>query len=91
MERGDASSNDEFLGTTRIGGAGFLVAHARLAYRDTADTGHDLPLRQIAVAHHAQQPGFGLEIGILVQELGNLRFDRLRQQGARPVAQHISE
>jgi hypothetical protein len=37
------------------------------------------------------QASWRLEIGVLGEKLGYLGLDRLRQQGARSVAQHLGE
>src|ERR1700719_3337236 len=65
----------------------FAVAHPRLANADRADPGHDLTLREMAVAHNALLAGRGLQIGVLCKKLGNLRFDSLAQQRTRAVTQ----
>jgi hypothetical protein len=40
----------------------------------------------MAVAHNALLAGRGLQIGVLCEKLGNLRFDGLAQQRARRCA-----
>ena len=58
----------------------FAVAHPRLANGDRADPGHDRAFREMAVAHDALLARRGLQIGVLCEKLGNLRFDGLGQQ-----------
>ena len=67
------------------------VAHARLAHGDRANAGHDLALGQMPVAHDAPMAIPGLQISMFGQKLGNLGFDRLGQQSARPIAQDLSQ
>jgi hypothetical protein len=62
------------------------VAHTRLANGDWPDTGHDLALWKVAMAHHAPLARLGLQIGMLCEKLSNLRLDRLGQQRTRPAA-----
>src|SRR5438552_15682421 len=69
----------------------FAVAHTRLANRDRADAGHDLPFRKMAMAHHALLAGLGLQIGMLGEKLCNLRFDGLGQPRTRAAAQDLCE
>src|SRR6202030_1902393 len=69
----------------------FAVAHPRLANADRADPGHDLTLREMAVAHNALLAGRGLQIGVLCEKLGNLRFDGLAQQRTRAVTQDFRQ
>jgi hypothetical protein len=66
-------------------------AHARLAHGDRANAGHDLALGQATVAHDAPMAIPGLEIGMSGQKLGDFGFDRLGQQGARPIAQDLGQ
>src|SRR6202043_227555 len=47
--------------------------------------------RKIAVAHDALLARLGLEIGVLCEKLGNLRFDGLGQQRTRAPAQDLCE
>src|SRR5205085_391149 len=68
----------------------FSTTPTWLANRDRADAGHDLALRKMAVAHDALLARRGLEIGVLCEKLGNLRFD-LGQQRTRAVAQDFCE
>src|SRR5207249_7594946 len=67
----------------------FAVAHTRLANRDRADAGHDLGFRKMAVAHDALLARLGLQIAMLCEKLGNLRFDGLGQQRTRATAQDL--
>ena len=67
------------------------VAHARLAHADRADAGHHLAFRQVPVTNHAAQASSGLQIDMLGEEFRHLGLDRLGQQGARSVAQHLGE
>ena len=53
------------------------------------DTGHDLTLGQMPVAHDALAAPLGLEIGVLPEEVSDLRLDGLREQGTCPVAQNL--
>ena len=43
------------------------------------------------VAHDAPMAIAGLQISMFGQKLGNLGFDRLGQQSARPIAQDLSQ
>src|SRR5580704_18373497 len=61
-----------------------------LANADRADPGHDLTLREMAV-HNALLAGRGLQIGVLCEKLGNLRFDGLAQQRTRAVTQDFRQ
>src|SRR4029077_11854623 len=70
---------------------GCTVADAWLAYRHRANAGHDLALRQMPVAHQAPLAGLGLEIGMPVQEVGDLRLNGLCQQRTGAAAQNLSE
>src|SRR4051794_16721740 len=67
------------------------VAYPRLAHADRADAGHHLAFRQVPVTNHAAQAGGGLQIHMLGKEFGHLGLNRLRQQGARSVTQHLGE
>ena len=99
----DRDQHFEALGAPRVGrqdaraepnpltAGGLPVAHPRLAHRHRADAGHDLALGQVPVAHHALMARRGLEIGISPQKVGDLRLNRLRKQGMRPVAQNLGE
>src|SRR5205823_8576258 len=69
----------------------FAVAYTRLANSDRPDAGHDLAFRKMAVAHHAPLARRGLQIGMLCEKLGNLRFDGLSQQRTRAAAQDLRE
>jgi len=62
-----------------------------LAHADRADAGHYLALRQVPVPDHAAQPSSSLQIDMLGKKLGHLGLDRLGEQGARSVAQHLGE
>jgi hypothetical protein len=79
------------LNRTRSTRAGLKVAYPRLAHDHRTNAGHDLALGQMAVAHHAPAARVCLEIAMSVQKISDLRLDRLRQQGARPVAQNLGE
>ena len=57
--------------------AGPTVAHARLAYRNRADAGHDLPLGQMPVTHDAAAAILCLEIGMLGEERGHFGLEGL--------------
>ena len=46
---------------------------------------------QVPMADHAAEPSRGLQIDMLGEEFGDLGLDRLGQQGARSVAQHLGE
>ena len=70
---------------------GFAVAHTRLANGDWPDTGHDLALWKVAMAHHAPLARLGLQIGMLCEKLSNLRFDRLGQQRTRAATISVRE
>jgi hypothetical protein len=70
---------------------GFAVAHARLADRNRADTGHDRTLRQMTVAHDTIEPAPGLEFGMLGEEVCHLRLDGLGEQRTRPIPQDLGE
>jgi hypothetical protein len=62
----------------------FSIAHPWLAYRDRADLGHDLPLRQMAAAHNTLAAFHGLEIGVLgekIRDLGLYCLSQLRACG----------
>jgi hypothetical protein len=72
-----------------IGGA--TVARAGLARAYRADAGHHLAFRQGPVTNHATQARSGLQINMPDGEFSRLGLDRLRQQGARSVAQHLGE
>ena len=48
-------------------------------------------LGQMPVAHDTLAARLGLEGGISPEEVGDLRLDRLREQGTRPVAQDLGE
>src|SRR5680860_1750636 len=72
-------------------GTGLAVAHARLAHRDRADSGHDLALRQMAMPHDAPVAVRGLQLGVLGEKIGDLGLDCLSEQGARTIAQDIGE
>jgi hypothetical protein len=67
------------------------VAHTRLANGDWPDAGHDLTLREMAVAHDALLARPGFQIGMLGEKLGNLGFDRLGQQRTRAAAQDLCQ
>jgi hypothetical protein len=69
----------------------FAVAHPRLANGDRADPGHDRALRKMAVAHDALLARRGLQIGVLCEKLGNLRFDGLGQQRTCAAAQDFCQ
>jgi hypothetical protein len=71
--------------------AGTAVAHPRLAHRHLADPGLDGTLGQEAVAHQAPPAGLVDQIGMSREERRNLGFDRLRQQRARSVPQHLAQ
>jgi hypothetical protein len=45
----------------------------------------------MAVAHNALLAGRGLQIGVLCEKLGNLRFDGLAQQRTRAVTQDFRQ
>ena len=62
------------------------VAHPRLAHPDRADAGHDFTFRQVPMTNHATHASSSLQIDMLGEEVGHLGLDRLRQQGACPVA-----
>ena len=51
----------------------FAVAHARLADADRANTGHDLTLRQMTVAHDTTETVLSLEISMLGEEACHLQ------------------
>ncbi len=57
----------------------------------TATGGHDLALRKMAVADDPLLARLGLQIGMLCEKLGNLRFNRLGQQRTRAAAQDLCE
>src|SRR5258706_15005535 len=67
------------------------VANARLAHGHGTDAGHHLALGQAPMADNALAPVLGLEIGMLGKKIGDLGLDRLGQQRACAVAQHLSE
>jgi hypothetical protein len=62
-----------------------------LANGDRANAGHDLAFRKMAVAHDALMARLGLQIGMLCQKIGDLRFNRLGQQRTRAAAQDLCE
>ena len=74
-----------------IAGSRLTIAHTRLARGDRTDTRHDLALGQAPMTHDALMAVGGLEIGMLRQELRDLRLDGLGQQRARTVAQNLRE
>src|SRR5271157_380986 len=74
-----------------IAGSRLTIAHTRLARGDRTDTSHDLALGQAPMTHNAPMAVGGLEIGMLRQELRDLRLDGLGQQRARSVAQNLGE
>src|SRR5690349_24984305 len=43
------------------------------------------------MTNHPAQTRSRLQIGVLGEKLGDLGLDRLRQQGARSIAQHLGE
>ena len=45
----------------------------------------------IVIANHPLMAVFSLQCGMLGEELGDLRFDRLGQQGTLSVAQDFGE
>ncbi len=61
--------------------------HARLAHGDRTDAGHHLALGQVAMADDAGAAILDLAFGMLGKEAGNLRLDRLREQGTGHAAQ----
>jgi hypothetical protein len=72
----------KFLGP--VGGP--AIAHARLPHFDRTDTGRNRPFWQMAIANHLAA-ALGIDaVPMLLDPLGDLRFDRLRQQllSARP-------
>src|SRR5512133_2602124 len=77
--------------TGRAAPGSFAVAHPWLANADRADPVYDLTLRKMAVAHNALLARRGLQIGVLCEKLGNLRFDGLAQQRTRAVAQDFRQ
>ena len=56
-----------------------------MPFANRSNAGHDLALGQMPVAHDAPAARVGLEIGMSVQKVSDLRLDRLREQGARPL------
>src|SRR6202048_1619882 len=69
----------------------YAVARPRLATGDRADPGHDRALRKMAAAHDALLARRGLQIGVLCEKIGNLRFDGLGQQRTRAAAQDLCQ
>jgi hypothetical protein len=67
------------------------VAHARLAHGHRADAGHDLALRQMAVAHHAPAAIAVAGRHGCPRKSRHLRLDGLGQQSTRAVAQNLGE
>ena len=66
---------------------GAAIKHTRLLDCDRTDAGHHLALGLVAAADDAGAAILDLEIGVLVEEAGDLGLDRLRQQGTRTIAQ----
>jgi hypothetical protein len=75
----------------RPGSSTAAIAYTRLANRNRTDTGHDLTLGQMAVAHNALAAVLGLEISMLGKKIRDLGLYGLSQQGARPLPQDFSE
>jgi hypothetical protein len=74
-----------------VGGRRTAIAHPRLTDYDRPDPGLDLPLRQEPVAHQAPAAGIVDQLGMAREERLDLGLDRLGQQRARPVPQHLGQ
>src|SRR5207302_3560554 len=73
-----------------LAGAG-TITHARAAHSDRTDPGHNLALRQMAVAHQPLAAVIGQLVGMADQQGCNLGLDVLRQQRAGAVAQNLGQ
>src|SRR5262249_24894555 len=67
------------------------IPHARTAYRDRSDAGHDLALGQVTVAHQPLAAILGQLVGVATEKGCDLGLDGLRQQRSRAVAQNLSQ
>src|SRR5262249_48347230 len=67
------------------------ISHARLTYGDRTDAGHDLALRQMAVAHNALTAVIGELVSVLGEEVCDLRFNGLREQSTGAVAKNFCQ
>ncbi|MCC7326018.1 MAG: hypothetical protein IT521_04350 [Burkholderiales bacterium] len=66
-------------------------AHGGRRNRYRADAGLDHAFRQAAVAHQARPTGRIAFVGMPSQELGHLRFNRLRQQRPGSLSKHFGQ
>jgi len=67
------------------------IAHARHLHGHRSNTGHDLAFRQEIVPHQACPPIFEPFPGKGVHEQSQFRLDRLFDQLARSIAEHVRE
>ena len=67
------------------------IPHPRCLHRHRADAGLDRAFGQLAVAYQTR-PTSGIQlVGMPGQELGHLRFNRLRQQRPSSLSQHFGQ
>ena len=80
-------------GELDLGAAGgrATVAHPGLTHCDRPDPGLDRALRQETITHQAPAAGVVDQLGMSREERLDLGFDRLGQQRARPVPQHLGQ
>src|SRR5262249_830814 len=67
------------------------VTHARAAHSDRTDTGHDLTLGQMPVAHQPLAAIIGELVGMAAEQARNLSLNGLRQKRSRAVAQNLGQ
>jgi len=77
--------------TDALGTFAAAVTHARAAHSDRTDTGHDLTLGQMPVAHQPPAAIIGELVGVAAEQARNLGLHGLRQKRSRAVAQNLSQ
>src|SRR6516165_9502124 len=74
-----------------LGAFANTITHTWTAHRHRTDTGHDLALGQMPVAHEPLAAVLGQLVSMQTQQSSNLGLDRLRQQRSRAIAQYLGQ
>jgi hypothetical protein len=67
------------------------IADTRLTYRHRPDAGLDRPFRHMSMTHQTPAAIIRRQVGMSRKRFGDLRFNRLRQQGTRSVTENLGQ